>query len=253
MNQIIHKEYSKIASYIETLPHRFEQGEGEVLHSGRNEVRCFRYQDMTFVVKRFKNVNFVQQWAYTFFCKTKAERAYLYAAELRERGIDTPHEVAYFEQKRCGLFLTGYFVCLHCACPTAFSMLEKEDEFNQTLAADLSAFIAVMHQKGILFGDLNLGNFLYKQGADGHYSFVMVDTNRSRFCKGVPSLHQRLKNLRTLTHRRDLFRFMMEAYARVFGETSSTFVVDAFRMLESFEKKRKIQHKLKDFFKNRKK
>ena len=132
-------------------------------------------------------------------------------------------------------------------------MLEKEDEFNQTLAADLSAFIAVMHQKGILFGDLNLGNFLYKQGADGHYSFVMVDTNRSRFSKGVPSLRQRLKNLRTLTHRRDLFRFMMEAYARVFGETSSTFVVDAFRMLESFEKKRKFQHKLKDFFKNRKK
>ena len=51
-----------------------------------------------------------QQVVYTFFRPTKAARAFRFAAEFRKRGIVTPHEMAYIEQKEHGLFTTGYFI-----------------------------------------------------------------------------------------------------------------------------------------------
>lgn len=249
MKNVIHPDYKKIADYIVSIPSRFQKKEGEMIHDGRNKVMAFEHEGIRMVVKRFKDVNPVQRVVYTFFRKTKAERAYLYAEKLRTRGIDTPHEIAFLEKKKGFLFITGYFVCLSCENPPVFPALASSAEFDREIATDLVAFIVEMHRKGILFGDLNFGNFLYKKGEDGHYHFTVIDTNRSHFLDTAPSREECLKNLRTMTHHRNLFRFMLREYARLQGWNEGETVREAFRYLFLFEKehdrKRQWQNKMK--------
>ncbi len=249
MKHVIHPDYQAFTEYIIGLPERFRRNEGQLISDGRNQVRAFEHNGYRFMVKRFKDVNFIQRIVYTFFRRTKAERAYLFAGILRNRGIDTPHEVAYLELKKTALFITGYFVCLSCDSLPAFAALVPPAEFNKEMARDLAAFFVKMHQKGILFGDLNLGNFLYQKRSDGHYCFTVVDTNRSRFREGLPTREACLKNLKRMTHRRDLFRFILCEYARLRGWDERETVRDAFRYLFLFEKKhdgkRRWQKRLK--------
>ena len=98
MKIVIHPEFVDAAGFIKQLPQSFEQ-EGELLYDSRNKVKRYRVNDKDMVVKRYKQPNIVQRIAYTFFKKSKTERAYLFAGMLREKGFSTPHEVAYIDRK----------------------------------------------------------------------------------------------------------------------------------------------------------
>ena len=91
----INGDFAADQAFVCSVPQRFAGGEGEVLHAGRNEVRRFEVDGQQLVVKRYKRVNLLQSVVYSFFRRTKAQRAYDYARLFRERGIDTPREVAY--------------------------------------------------------------------------------------------------------------------------------------------------------------
>lgn len=99
MKIVIHPEFADAASFIKQLPQFFEQ-EGELLYDSRNKVKRYKVNGKDMVVKRYKRPNMIQRIVYTFFKKSKTERAYLFAGMLRERGFDTPHEVAYIEQRK---------------------------------------------------------------------------------------------------------------------------------------------------------
>lgn len=116
MKIVIHPDFMQTADFIKQLPQHFAQ-EGELLYEGRNEVRRYRVKNEWLVVKKYKQPNIIQRIVYTFFKKSKTERAYLFAGMLRKRGFDTPHEVAYIEKKRGGLFLDGYFISTQCNYP----------------------------------------------------------------------------------------------------------------------------------------
>lgn len=244
---VIHPDYASATSFIKQVPSLFLKEEGELLHNGRNKVRRFTHNGEVYVAKKFKKPNIIQRIAYSFFRRSKAERAYLYAGELSRRGIDTPHEVAYIEEHSCGLFKTGYFISLNCNDPQAFPQLNEAEQFDRKLAQALAQFVAFMHRKGVLFGDLNLRNFLYHQKGHG-YHFCMVDTNRSHFCEGKPEREACLYNLRTLTHRRDLFQFIITEYARARHWDETETVTGALEQLTAFEnrlaRKRKFQKKV---------
>ena len=96
------------------------------------------------------------------------------------------------------------------------------------------AQVVMMHSKGILHGDLNLSNFLCTSTNEG-YRFSIIDTNRSRFCQGWPSRRQCVKNLVRLTHRRDLFEYLVSSYARQRGWNGQQTVSEALRELHRFE------------------
>ena len=97
MKIVIHPDFMQTADFIKQLPQHFAQ-EGELLYEGRNEVRRYRVKNEWLVVKKYKQPNIIQRIVYTFFKKSKTERAYLFAGMLRKRGFDTPHEVAYIEK-----------------------------------------------------------------------------------------------------------------------------------------------------------
>ncbi len=238
MNIHVDSRYAHLLDFLKDIPRRFMLGEGESLHEGRNSVRAFDADGIRLVVKRYKPVCFVRQVAYTFFCRTKARKAFLFAGILRERGFDTPHEVAYIEEKRFGLFHVGYFISLRSDAPTACSALEDVPDFDKALASDLAALFVEMHRKGVMHGDMNLGNFLFRKKEDGHYAFTIIDTNRSRFFDREPSRGECLRNLRTVTYRRDLFEYIIRTYAALRRWDERETIREALRLLNSFERRK---------------
>lgn len=235
MKTVIDSSFQHLASYISQIPAMIERGEGETVYDKRNRVVRFRHEGLTLMAKRFKRVNPVQQVVYTFFRKSKAQRAYLFANEFLRRDIATPQRVAYMEQRRWGLFSTGYFVSLEAQGTESHLLLREVEDFSHALADALMAQVVLMHSKGILHGDLNLSNFLYTATAEGEYHFTIIDINRSHFCDSWPTDEQCLQNLVRLTHRRDLYEYLVRSYARQRGWDADQTTAKALHLLDRFE------------------
>ena len=244
MKIVIHPEFVDAADFVRQLPQSFEH-EGELLYESRNIVKRYRVNGEDMIVKKYKRPNIVQRVAYTFFKKSKTERAYLFAGMLRKRGFDTPHEVAYIEQKKNGLLLDSYFVSLNCNHPPLSELLWKRD-FDRHPANELAAYMVELHVKGVLHGDLNLTNILYHTDAEGKYQFTLIDTNRSKF-KPAPTKQECLKNLKRLTHSKALLRYIVIQYAVMREWNPKECALEVFRYLLQFEQKRKRKRKFQSW------
>ena len=134
LKTVVADDFRSHADFISALPDAFADGQGETIYDQRNQIRRFTDRGQVFVVKRYKPVNALQRVVYTFFRKTKAARAYLFAQEFRRRGIDTPREVAYIETGGGRLFLTGYFVSLEAPGTETHLLLREVRDFSHELA-----------------------------------------------------------------------------------------------------------------------
>ena len=273
MKVVVHPAYQHLKSFIYDLPSHFES-EGTLLYRGRNVVKLYQVDGMSLVVKRYKHPNIIQRVVYTYFKRSKTARAYDYAALLRKKGIDTPHEVAYIETFKKGLFTTGYFVSLYYSYPPTSVQLDVEEfnlkfsdpllsnvattypadetkEFNYPLANSLAAFFVELHSKGILHGDLNLSNVLYYQKEDGNYHFCVIDTNRSVFKQPTPN--ECLENLKRTTHRRNVLIYLVSRYAELRNWSSKDCADKIVRQLDLFEKRNRLKHKLQGWIRIKRK
>lgn len=237
MKTVVDESFQSQAQAIGRLPQLMDAGKGELVYESRNQVARFPLGAQTVMVKRFKRVNIIQQVVYTFFRKTKAERAFLFAETFAQRGINTPHRVAYMERRRLGLFTTGYFVSLETEGTKTSLLLREVKDYDPQLAEAVARQVVLMHSKGILHGDLNLSNFLCTRDDSG-FHFTMIDINRSRFCDGFPSDSQCLENMVRLTHRRDLYEDLIRRYARLRGWDVDATVQTALSLLDHFEHRR---------------
>ena len=235
MKIVIVDAYRPVENFLSSVPTLFRRDEGELIYDKRNQVRRFEHKGLVFIAKRFKRVNPVQQIVYTFFRKTKAERAYRFAETYRQRGVRTPREIAYIETFEMGLFTTGYFVCEESKGRDLALDLRDTEHFDTELADATVRQIVFMHSKGVLHGDLNLSNFLYEQSSDGKFLFTMIDINRSHFTDGWPDDEACLKNLVRLVHRRDLYEYCVGRYAELRGWPVEATVDAALHLLQRFE------------------
>lgn len=238
MKVVIAEKYKKYSDFILNIPSRFDDEDCEILKQKRNSVRLFLNEGKAFVVKRYKRVNWIQSIIYTFFRATKAERAYDFAREMRHRGIETPHEIAYIETKEHGLFTVGYFICEESKGREVYEDVIERAEFDHKLVDAVIDYIVFMHSKGVLHGDMNSANFLYTTDKEGNYHFEMIDTNRSHFYKGFPTEKQCLENLKRFTHRRDLYEYVIRGYARRRGWDEDSTLKKAIRLLDKFENRK---------------
>ena len=240
MKVVVDKKFEHLTDAIARLPQMMDEGKGEVVYDSRNRVVRFDVDGLSLMVKRFKRVNAVQQVVYTFFRKTKAERAFLFASEFLKRGIDTPQPVAYMEERHHGLFTTGYFVSLETPGTETSLLLREVQDYPRDLAEAVARQVVLMHSKGILHGDLNLSNFLVTSHLSPltPYSFTMIDTNRSHFCNGYPSDSECLKNMVRLTHRRDLYENLVRRYALLRGWDADETARRSLALLTRFEHRR---------------
>ena len=88
---------------------------------------------------------------------------------------------------------------------------------------------------GILHGDLNPTNILYHTDDTGQYRFSLIDTNRSKFKR--PTRDDCLKNLKRLTHRRELLTYITTLYARLRGWDVDRCVKQEMGYLDRYENK----------------
>jgi len=207
-----YKNSQELLDFIKKLPNIFDK-EGETLYDERNIIKCFRIRAERIVVKRYKCPNFIQQFIYSFFRKSKAERAFSNGMQLKEAGISTPEPIAYFEDWKTGLFKYGYYLSGYDNSPAIRGELIEKEDFNETMAEDFAFFAAELHNKGILHHDLNSTNVLYQASeSNGHYTFSVIDINRMTFKKNKLTLFECLDNLTRFTGRMDLFEFVLQKY-----------------------------------------
>lgn len=237
MRVIVSKDFSELSAFITQIPRLMEDGGGEMVYEGRNRVVRFRQAGRSLIVKRYKKPLLVQRFAYTFFRKSKAERAFLFAEEFLRRGIDTPAPVAFVECSVGGLLSMCYFVSVESEGVETSQLLREVADYPGELAEAVAKQVLEMHHCGVLHGDLNLSNFLCTVRPEG-YHFTMIDTNRSHFCQGMPTDKQCMENMIRLTHRRDLYEDLIRRYARLREWDEEQVATNALRLLNNFEHRR---------------
>lgn len=231
----------------ERVTNQAHPDEWTLLYAGRNRVYAFRSDCREWVAKMYKVPNFFQGLAYRWFTPCKAYKACWYAVRLREMGIQTPEPVGYrVEQSPMGI-RRSYFVCAKCEDAPLYPVLVEAEAFDRELAEALAGFLVEMHQKGFLHGDLNLTNVLYNRKGEG-IQFTVIDVNRSKFISH-PTPAQCLKNLVRLTHRRDLFAYVVQAYARLRHWDEAECTTRCLAMLDAYERHLERKRRLKKLFK----
>ena len=242
MRIVINPQYKNLSHFVHELPQNFDNT-GKVLHQGRNQVKAFQVEGYNIVVKRYKRPNLIQRVIYTFFRPSKACRAYNFAFQIQNLGINTPEAIAYIEINRHGLFSDSYFVSLQCEDAPLFPILVNTPLYDKKLARNLALHIVELHKRGFFHGDLNLANILYREDNGSTY-FTFIDTNRSHFIK-QPSQKTCLKNLMRVTHRTDLLRDIVQTYAQQRGWNANLCCEKVEAMLHHFERKRARKYQIK--------
>lgn len=226
-----------MTDFIRRLPDTFYTT-GQLVYEKRNTVKRYEADGVSVVAKKYKHPNLAQRIAYTCFKSSKAKRAYEYAARLRGMGIESPHEVAYIEIRRHGLFTIGFFLSRNCDYQSVSNAFPAGN-FDHDLADKLAMFLVELHTKGVLHGDLNLTNILYHVDDDGKYHFVLIDTNRSVFKH--PTRRECLDNLKRITHKRELLVCIISLYARHRGWNPDKTVQAVIRQLGCFEYRKRVE------------
>lgn len=260
MNLTVNPKYKSLRSFISKVPDTFyDKSTGERLYWQRNQVKRYEIEGISCVVKSFKRPNIIQKLAYTFWRPSKAKRAFLFAHKLRSMQIDTPEEIAYIETFKYGLIDRSYFISLSTednnvstglySGTTTSQNVETIDaqeakNFNRPLAEALTSFLLEVQDKGVLHGDLNLTNILYRETEPKNYHFSFIDINRTTFVKN-PDKETRLKNLVRITEPRVLFSFILRHYAQLKQWDPIATQTRGLELLDNFIAKRARKARLK--------
>lgn len=250
----ISPQYQTLSDFIRSLtnPLFFEQ-QGEILHEGRNTIKLFQWKDQRFVVKRYGHITLMNRLIYGTLRHSKANRAYHHAILLRQRGIDTPQEVAFLEIRRHGLLHQSYFVSAYSEYLSLWSVTEHylQDPESQFIVHDLSAFLFKLHEAGVLHKDLNIGNILYQHIRPHEYVFQVIDTNRMTFHRHL-SIRQRLDNLRRLSCPVPVYLDILDRYAHLISSNTTAIQLKGTMFRLFFEMRQQIKQGVKKVWKKKK-
>lgn len=213
MKVVINPSYSHLSDFVFKLPEQTYSKES-IIRDNRNVLSKVTVDGCTMVVKKYKKPSLFNRFIYSFFRKTKTRRAYEYALRLEELGVGTAAPVAYIEQKRGGLFHTGYFVSMFLPYPLMTSYSSESKDTADKILDDFITFTASIHEKGIIHYDYNFSNILYNKEGDS-YRFYLIDINRMKF--GCYSQKKCVRVLRVIGLDLPLFISVNERYANLRG------------------------------------
>ncbi|WP_231717827.1 lipopolysaccharide kinase InaA family protein [Nonlabens sp. YIK11] len=220
------------------------------LGDDRNEIKIVEFENRRLVVKSFKVPNIVNQIAYRFFRKSKAERSYLNAIYLKNNGIGTPEPVAYLEQRRAVGFYKSYYVSEYASHDFTFRELIHDDSIENKIEIleSFTQFVYRMHEAQIYFLDNSPGNTLISIN-ETSYKFYLVDLNRMKFYD-IP-VEDRLKNFERLSPQKWMYEIMGAKYAELAGldedQTIQTMWHHAEKFRQYFQNKKRLKKKFKKF------
>ncbi|GAA4897231.1 lipopolysaccharide kinase InaA family protein [Flaviramulus aquimarinus] len=214
----------------------------------RNSLKLFELNNKTINVKSFKVPNIVNQIAYRFFRKSKAQRSFEYANKLVELNIGTPKPIAYYEFTTPFLFKKSYYISEQIQDDLTYRELTTDLSYpnHEAILRAFTRFTYQLHEKGVHFLDHSPGNTLI-QINNGHYKFYLVDLNRMEF-KPL-DFETRIKNFSRLTIHKSMIEVMSSEYAKCSGEHYDTIFDLMWQETENFQekyhRKRRLKKKLK--------
>ncbi|HLV14986.1 MAG TPA: lipopolysaccharide kinase InaA family protein [Xanthomarina sp.] len=248
MNYTVHKAFQKDKQQLTSYIENYETAGENFGNQDRNSLKLYDLNGLTINVKSFKIPNIINQIAYRFFRKSKAQRSYEYANRLLKLGIGTPQPIAFYEYKTPLLFKKSYYISAHLAYDLTYRELTYDFDIPnyEAILRAFTRFTFELHEAGVNFLDHSPGNTLIQLN-DGDYKFYLVDLNRMEF--GDLDFETRIKNFSRLTIHKSMVEIMSDEYAKLgrydyqkvfnlmWGET------EAFQ--ERFHRKRRIKKKLK--------
>jgi len=215
MKVVVTPRYKHRTDFISSIPTR-EKLDGTVLVDNRNTITAIDVDAERWVVKQFKRPTAFNRIVYTFFRKTKSERAYRNAERLLQMGYVTAAPIAYIELSRYGIFHTGYYISEW----LSYDVLGRIDEHPQAEQLEildaLAAFTVNMHLRGIYFYDFNVGNIMFRK-EDGEWKFALIDINRMKFYKHPLIREQTVQVLKCLNLDPSQTGYFLSQYARLRG------------------------------------
>lgn len=134
----------------------------------------------------------------TLFQDAKGFREWKTAWRLKHRDIMTPEPILYAERSRWGGVREGIFVAQEIrpakdVLSYAQTFAKKDLRQRRRVILSMAQFLAHMHNRGFVHGDLHAANILLAQ-YDNQRAFYVVDLHRSRFVRNV-SLRQVVMNM----------------------------------------------------------
>ena len=241
MKFVFSKNFDLPKNQLENVVINFYR-EGEILSSGRNEIRIFQVGDSRINVKSFKVPNTINQIAYKYFRKSKAQRSFEYASILAEKGIGTPMPIAYAEETGA-VFGRSFYLCEQLECELTFRDLTANDI---EILKDFTRFTFELHEKNIEFLDHSPGNTLIKK-INSEYQFFLVDLNRMNFRS--LNFEDRMKNFSRLSSEKAIIQIMATEYARLYDKPEAVVFQKMWHYTnefqEKFQRKRRLKKKLK--------
>lgn len=118
--------------------------EGTLIYDKRNALRTVQAGGHTLVVKRYKRPNIFQKITYSWFRPDKSKRAFSFAQQLLENGIDTPAPAACVEWRKGSLTQRYFFFC-ELTTATSLSEIETPGQPLPTDAAEAFVALSLIH------------------------------------------------------------------------------------------------------------
>jgi hypothetical protein len=247
-NKTIHGNFESNHVFFDDIINNFDTKGEDFGNQDRNSLKLFQLDNKTINVKSFKAPNMVNQIAYRFFRKSKAQRSFEYAKKLKDLNVGTPQPIAYYEYKTPLLFNKSYYISEQINCD--FTYRELTTDFNipnyDTILRAFTRFTFDLHEKGIHFLDHSPGNTLIKKTNIG-YNFYLVDLNRMEF-KAL-DFETRIKNFSKLTIHKQMVEVMSDEYAKCSGENYDTIFNLMWKFTQEFQNKFHRKRRLKKKFK----
>lgn len=243
-NNTIHKDFIKNDKFFDDIINNFETKGENFGNQDRNSLKLFRLDDKTFNIKSFKVPNLINQIAYRFFRKSKAQRSFEYANRLISLNVGTPQPIAYYEFKTSFLFKKSYYISEQIDCDYTYRELTTDfniPNYDEILRA-FTRFTYNLHEKGVHFLDHSPGNTLIKKNNKG-YDFYLVDLNRMEF-KPL-DFKTRIKNFAKLTIHKSMVEVMSDEYAKCSGKDYNTVFNLMWKETEAFQEKYHRRRRLK--------
>lgn len=252
MKYVVNKNYLSCREFLTDCIMNFDTKGENFGNQKRNALKLFKLEGETINIKSFKVPNIVNQIAYKFFRKSKAQRSYEYATKLIKLGVNTPNPIAYYEFSTPILFKKSYYISSQLNCDLTYRELCHDLDYpnHEEILRGFTRFTFDLHEKQINFLDHSPGNTLIKK-IDDKYEYFLVDLNRMEFKQ--MSFETRIKNFSRLTTHKSMVKIMSDEYAKISSKDFNTVFNLMWLETEAFQnkskKKKELKKKLK-FWKN---
>lgn len=228
---------------------------GELFGNGdRNVIRLIKCHGQTLNFKSFKIPNLINQFAYRYVRESKAKRSFIYANQLKSKGIGTPEPVGFVEFYSWFGLKQSFYISHHDVPNYTFRDLVTQAEVEtktianyDTILRAFTRFSLELHNKQVEFLDHSPGNTLIYVEANGELTFKLVDLNRMRFRS--LDFDARMKNLSRLTPHQSMVKVIANEYAKHYQASESEifeklwFYTHEFQ--RKFHKKQALKRKIK--------